>query len=312
VFVDIHGHLSPEGEKGGGPPSLRDPEAVIEHKRALGIEMTVIGSPVGAGVMLPLPDVDNYTQTADQVRAHNERMAELVERHPRDLRTYAYLDPFGGDAMLAQAAELVRDWRFVGLVVNTSVNDEYLSSPRAEQFFAMAAELAVPVLLHGPARPVGAGSLSGFGMVEHVGRFNDVTAGLAEILFAGWLDRFPELMLVAAAGGGAISMLAEKLDLAVAPRPGTPARDPAVRPSDGLARIHVDTSCPSPTNLAANLAVLGADHVLFGTDAPPLMAALEPTMRIVDDAGLGRADLDLVRGGNAARLYGLTPAPAPA
>jgi predicted TIM-barrel fold metal-dependent hydrolase len=313
VFVDIHGHLSPKGEKGGGPPSLRDPAAVIERKRALGIEMTVIGSPVGAGVMLPLPDVDNYTQTADQVRAHNERMGELVRQFPQDLRTYAYLDPFGGDAMLAQAAALVDDWPFVGFVVNSSINDEYLSSPRAEQFFAMAAERAVPVLLHPPARPVGSGSLADFGMVEHVGRFNDVTAGLAEILRAGWLDRFPGLVLVAAAGGGAISMLAEKLDLAATlRRPGAPPEEPAALPSEGLRRIHVDTSCPSAANLTANLAVLGADHVLFGTDAPPLMEALEPTVRLVGAAGLGQQDLDLVRGGNAARLYDLTPVTAPA
>jgi aminocarboxymuconate-semialdehyde decarboxylase len=310
MFIDIHGHLSPPEEKGGGgPPSLRDPEAVIERKRALGVELTVIGSPVGAGMMLPRADVDNYTQTASQVRAHNELMAGLVDKHPDSLRTYAYLDPFGDEEMLSQARDLVADWRFVGLVVNSSINGEYLSSPRADQFFAMAAELAVPVLLHPPACPVGSGSLGEFSMVEHVGRFNDVTAGLAAILRAGVLDRFPDLVLVAAAGGGAISQLAEKLDMAAAPRGGG---EPTVRPSDGLRRIYVDTSCPSAHNIAANIAVLGADHVLFGTDAPPLMTALEPIMRLVTSAGLSPAELDRVAWRNAAGLYGLKPALTPA
>ncbi|MCH5670844.1 amidohydrolase family protein [Streptomyces gilvus] len=308
MFIDIHGHLSPPGEKGGGPPSLRDPEAVIARKRALGIELTVIGSPVGAGVMLPLPDIDNYRQTADQVRAHNELMAELVDRHPQSLRTYAYLDPTGDERMLTQAQELLKDWRFVGFVVNSSINDEYLSSPRAEQFFAMASELAVPVLLHPPARPVGAASLGDFGMVEHVGRFNDVTAGLAALLRAGAPQKYPGLVLVAAAGGGAVAQLAEKLDLAAVPRGGG---EPEFLPSEGLRRIHVDTSCPSPHNLAANLAVLGADRVLFGTDAPPLMEALEPTLRLVTGAGLSAADLDRVTRLNALELYGLQSSPTP-
>src|SRR5207248_1628172 len=214
TYVDVHGHLSPPGEKGGGPPALRDPEAAIERKRELGIEWTVIGSPVGAGSMLPLPGVDNYTQTADQVKAHNQLMAEHVSRYPEALRTYAYVDPFGGTAMLDQARELLSDWRFVGLVVNTSVNGTYLSSPRAEDFFAFANELRVPVLLHPPARPVGADSLTDAGLVEHVGRFCDVTTGVAAIVLAGWLDMFPNLVLVAAAGGGALALLPEKLDLA--------------------------------------------------------------------------------------------------
>jgi predicted TIM-barrel fold metal-dependent hydrolase len=260
-------------------------------------------------VMLPLPDVDNYRQTADQVRAHNELMAALVDEYPESLRTYAYVDPFGDERMLSQARDLLGDWRFVGLVVNSSVNDEYLSSPRAEQFFAMADELAVPVLVHPPARPVGAGSLGDFGMVEHVGRFNDVTAGLAAVLRAGVPERYPNLVLVAAAGGGAIAQLAEKLDLAAAPRDGG---DPPYRPSEGLRRVHVDTSCPSPHNLAANIAVLGADHVLFGTDAPPLMAALEPIVDLISRAGLEPADLERVARRNAVELYGLEPTLAPA
>jgi predicted TIM-barrel fold metal-dependent hydrolase len=316
TYIDVHGHLSPPGEKGGGPPALRDPAAAIERKRELGIEWTVIGSPVGAGTMLPLPGVDNYTQTADQVKAHNELMAEHVSRYPEALRTYAYVDPFGGAAMLDQARELLSDWRFVGLVVNTSVNGTYLSSPRAEDFFALANELRVPVLLHPPARPVGADSLTDAGLVEHVGRFCDVTTGVAAIVMAGWLDMFPHLVLVAAAGGGALALLPEKLDLA-AQRGGPGGPPPAARPlrawvgeppvsppSAALRGIYVDTTSPSSQAFAANVATFGANHVLFGTDAPPLMSALEPAVRMV--SGLAPEHRELVAWRNAASLYGIS------
>jgi aminocarboxymuconate-semialdehyde decarboxylase len=146
-------------------------------------------------------------------------------------------------------------------------------------------------------------------MVEHVGRFNDVTAGLAALLRAGVLDRYPNLVLVAAAGGGAIAQLAEKLDLAAASRGGG---EPSPRPSEALRRIHVDTSCPSVHNLAANVAVLGADHVLFGTDAPPLMAALEPIVGLLSGAGFAPAELERIAWRNATELYGLEPTLAPA
>jgi aminocarboxymuconate-semialdehyde decarboxylase len=309
MFIDVHGHLSPPGDT-GGPPDLRDPEAAIARKRELGIVLTVIGSPVGAGSMRPAPGVDNYAQSADTVRAHNEVMIGLVDRYPDALRTYAYLDPLGGPAMLEQARDLVADPRCVGLVVNTSVNGRYLDGPDAEPFFAMAAELGVPVLLHPPAVPVGAAALGDPGLVEHVGRFGDVTAGVAAIAYAGWPARYPGLRLVAAAGGGGLALLGAKLDLAAAAGPpGRPER-PGPPPSASLARIHVDTSTPGRAALAASVAAFGADHVLFGTDAPPLMAAAEPAVRAV--AALPDPDREAVAWRNAAALYGIDPAPAAA
>lgn len=313
TYIDVHGHLSPPGERGGGPPALRDPAAAIERKRRSGIAYTVIGSPVGAGSMLPSAKVDNYRQSADQVKAHNELMAGLVDRFPAALRTYAYVDPFGGEAMLQQARDLMSDWRFVGLVVNTSVNGRYLDGPTAGDFFALADELRVPVLLHPPATPVGAGSFPDIAMVEHIARFNDVTAGVAAIVCAGWLERYPELVLVAAAGGGALATLGAKLDLmASSPRPPhaeikRPARQRP--PSESLARIYVDTSNPSSAALSAAVSTFGAGQVLFGTDAPPLMGAVDQIVGVVEGADLSDGDRRLIAWGNAARLYGVPISP---
>ena len=42
------------------------------------------------------------------------------------------------------------------------------------------------------------------------------------------------------------------------------------RPSSYLANVYVDTANSSIPNHLANLQVMGADHVLFGTDSPPI------------------------------------------
>ncbi|HYS40549.1 MAG TPA: amidohydrolase family protein [Pseudonocardiaceae bacterium] len=303
MYIDVHGHLAPFGETGGGPPSLRDPEAAIARKRELGVVMTIIGSPVGAGSMLPGTGVDNYTQSADQVRGHNELMGDLVDRFPDSLRAYAYVDPFGGDAMLAQAVDLLADQRFVGLITSSSVNGEFLGSPRAAGFFAMAAEQRVPVLLHPPAEPVGTAGIGPIGLVEHVARPCDVTMSVATIVCAGVLDRYPDLCLIAAAGGGGLAFLAEKLDLAMA-RTNADA-PPLTTPSESLRRMYVETSCPSPVQLRANLQTFGRSHVLFGSDAPPVMAGLAGITEIVASSVLNDDELAAVAWRNAARVFGL-------
>ncbi|CAL9562949.1 hypothetical protein SUDANB151_04652 [Streptomyces sp. enrichment culture] len=309
MIIDVHGHLAPYGEAGGGPPSLRDPEAAIAAKRELGIGLTVIGSPAGGGSMEPGTGRSADARDAGRVRAHNELMGDLADRFPDSLRAYAYLDPFGGPAMLEQAAELLEDARFVGLMVNSSVDGEYLGSPRAEEFFALAEETGAPVLVHPPADPVGMGGVRDRGLVEHLVRPCDVTVGVGTVVTGGWLERHPRLRLIAAAGGGSLSLLGRKLDLAVAGRgraAGTlvEGRTP---PSALLRRVYVETSCPSAHQLAANLSVFGAENVLFGSDAPPVMDGLRPLVDLVSGPVLAERERALVCSGNALRLFGLHP-----
>jgi predicted TIM-barrel fold metal-dependent hydrolase len=308
-YVDVHGHFAPMGERGGGPPSLRDPQGALEVKRELGISLTVIGSPAGPGSMLPSAAADNYRQPVDRVRAHNEAMAELVDKYPADLRAYAYVNPLGGDAMLAHAAELLADWQFVGLIINSSIDRSYLDGPEAGDFFAMADQAGVPVLVHPPAAPVGAASLARLGLVEHVARVCDVTMGIAAIVCAGWLERYPGLRLIAAAGGGGLAHLPEKLDLAMAERPGGLAGTSgfaglSAPPSQSLRRVLVECSCPSPVQLRANLATFGPDNVLFGTDAPPLMPEAKRVVDLVSDASLDEDVRQNIAWRNAARVFG--------
>jgi predicted TIM-barrel fold metal-dependent hydrolase len=246
-------------------------------------------------------------RTSDRVRAFNERMGDLVDAYPDSLRAYAFVDPFGGDRMLSQAFELVHEWRFVGLIVNSSVHGEYLSSPRASGFFEMAAEAGVPVLLHPPADPVGARSARHLGMVEHVTRYCDVTMGTAEIVCAGVLDRFPTLRLIAVAGGGGLAFLPEKLEMAMAMRgDAADSAGTAAHPSRSLRRVYVDTSCLSEVQLRANLQVFGSRNVLFGTDAPPLVSQVERIAEMVRNLPISAEDRSRIDTGNAVELFGFS------
>jgi aminocarboxymuconate-semialdehyde decarboxylase len=49
----------------------------------------------------------------------------------------------------------------------------------------------------------------------------------------------------------------------------------------------------------------GADHVLLGTDYPYDMGDEDPLATVGGVAGLTQDDVDLICGGNAARLLGL-------
>jgi len=305
MTIDVHGHVTPPEllKRFPMPPSLGDIDGMVERKAALGITTTVVGSPVGAGTMLPIPGIDNYAQPADSLASFHDWVAETVREKAGALTGYVYLNPLEGSAAVARAAALLERDEFVGLIVNSSVRGEFLNDERSDEFFAMAEETGAPVLLHPPAVPVAADAMKAVGAIEHVVRPCDITMGVAAILLAGRLQRFPGLKLIAPNAGGALSLLREKLDMAQ-------RRDNVEGPpiSQQLRQIYVDTGTPSLPALRAAVEVFGPDRMLFGTDSPPLATPLDAALDAIDQLGLSDVDRAKVLGGNAVELFGLKPA----
>ncbi|MFD9893565.1 amidohydrolase family protein [Amycolatopsis sp. NPDC059027] len=310
MIIDVHGHVTaPELlARYPMPPSLGDIGGMIERKLAAGVGLTVVGSPVGFGTMTRIPGLDNYAQPADRLAAFHDWMGETVRAHAGHLLAYAYVNPFGTDAELAAAAELVRRPEFVGFIVNTSVRGKFLDDTGADGFFELAAEAGVPIMLHPPAEPVGSGALRHFGLVEQLGRFSDVHLGLATLIMSGRLERDPGLRVIAATGGGALGLLADRLDLAHAPRHWKASGGPALprRPSGYFSQIWVDTASHSSHALRTNVSVFGAGHVVFGTDTPPLPHEVGDLVRAVTELDLSTEDTNAILAGNAVRLLGLS------
>ncbi|MFE0451706.1 amidohydrolase family protein [Streptomyces sp. NPDC058914] len=328
MIIDIHGHLSPPeaAERFPMPPSLTDVDGMLAARAEAGIDLTIIGSPVGAGAMARVPGVDNYAQPRDRLRGFHAWMSGLIAKFPDQLRGYVYANPFGDDDHLEGVRETLADPAFVGLITTSSVHGELLGSPRADSFFALAAEAGVPVLVHAPAEPVGTERVEETGFVEQIGRFGDLTVGMAMIAFAGWLDKYPGLRLIGATGGGAMALLPERLQTAARPRhwaggappPGGPkapasaprsAEAPVADPAAALQRMYVDTSPFSPAHLSLNAEVLGPERMLFGTDSPPMAAPLEDFIRMIEKLPVDKASQQRILGGNAEALFDLRSRP---
>jgi aminocarboxymuconate-semialdehyde decarboxylase len=328
VIIDVHGHIThPELlRRYPMPATLGDIEGMLDRKSEAGIGLTVVGSPVGFGTMSKRGH-DNFAQPLDELKEFHEWLAETVEKYSPRLAAYAFTNPFGSDELLELTAQTVRDGRFLGLIVNTSVKGEYLDSPSADVSFAMAEELDVPIFLHPPAEPVGSDSLEEFRLVEQVARFCDVTVSLATLAFGGRLERHPSLQFIAATAGGAIGLLPARLDQAYqprhwgagkppeaeggAPRSGPPGGPPPFEnkisqpPSTYLRQVYVDTANSSVPNHLANLDLMGPERMLFGTDSPPLATPFGAAIAAVEQLPISEDDKQKIFHGNAERLFRL-------
>ena len=310
MIVDVHGHVThPElFKRFPMPPALADIEGMLEKKAEHGVELTIVGSPVGFGTMVPVPGLDNYAQPLDQLKSFHDWLAQTVAEHGGKLAAYAYTNPFGGEELLEQTARTVREGGFVGLIVNSSVQGRYLDSEEADDFFEMAAELGVPVFLHPGAEPVGTGSLRDFRLVEQVSRFFDVAVSLATLVMSGRLEQYPDLKIVAATAGGGIALIHNRIDLAQHGRPpaeGTVRFELTREPSDYLRNVYVDTANQNPQSQLANLELMGSERMLFGTDSPPMSTPLPKAIGMVEALPISEEARRDVLAGNARRLFAL-------
>ena len=240
----------------------------------------------------------------------NAFAAETTAQHSDFLLGLACAVPFGDDKFLKETERAVREYGLKGIMINSSVAGEYLDSPNAVPFFELVTDLDVPLFVHPPRVTIGAEHMEIFRLPEMVGRPFDTTLSLARFILTGGFERFPDLVMICSHVGGALPMLPGRLDFGYELRkddsfgPWEPDVLPRA-PSTYIEQLYYDTvSLHAPAVMCA-VETAGADHVLFGSDFPPVPIPLERSVDAVRDVRLSDSDKQKILGDNAVRLLRL-------
>jgi aminocarboxymuconate-semialdehyde decarboxylase len=75
-------------------------------------------------------------------------------------------------------------------------------------------------------------------------------------------------------------------------------------PSERIRNIYLDTACYHPSGVWATIAAVGVDHVVFGSDHPPVDRTPQPSIDLINQLELRDEDRDKILAGNARRLLG--------
>jgi uncharacterized protein len=204
----------------------------------------------------------------------NEEMAELVAAHPERFAGWvAQVALQDGERGLASVERAIEEHGALGAQVLTSTQGRPLDHPDYEPFFALMAELDRPIWIH-PNRTVQWSDFpltepeSRYGLYVRAGWPTDTTVTMCRLVYAGYLERWPELKVVVHHSGGTVPMLAGRLKT-LQPGPATAEVAAILKrpPLDYLKRFYADTAnFGNPIALRAALQFFGVDHVLFGTD----------------------------------------------
>ncbi len=279
---------------------VADPELMLARAEAAGISHLVL-SP---WIML-VPVLAAAAEAARICRVQNEGLAALAAGRADGRISALGAVPLQDAALaVAELDALMRLPGMCGVEVPASVAGSYLGDPRFLPFWEAAAGTGALVFVHPATTGLGLPALAGHYLWNSVGNPLETAIAAAQLITGGVLERYPDLKVLLAHGGGALLTLRGRLARGYAVRPEARA-DCARPPAESLRRLYYDSLTHDAAVLRDLIAFAGAGHVLLGSDRPFDMGADDP-VGDVRAAGLSAAGEALVLGGNAARLCGLS------
>jgi aminocarboxymuconate-semialdehyde decarboxylase len=251
------------------------------------------------GVLSGLLDQLPTTDAIDTAFAYNEEIAKAQRTHrDRFFGTAAVplQDTAQALAVLDHAvAEL--DLRGVNLAPVTA--GDPIDVGRLDPFYARVAELGVPLIIH-PTDLVFGEMLADYGdaLQRTIGRLFDSSVTVLRLIFAGVMERHPDLKIIQTHGGGLLPYQAGRIDKN-ARQAGIP-----LPPSDYLKRIFVDTVTPQALTVRTALEFYGPDKVIYGTDHP--CWSPKAAVDVLEEAGLSAEQRTAIQSTNVGAVLDLT------
>jgi predicted TIM-barrel fold metal-dependent hydrolase len=304
-LIDFHSHYYDASWSSSGTPQgpgivarawplLTNIDAQLEEMDRAGIDAKVLSAPA-ATLMTP-----GQQLSPGLMERINDRFAELVATYPERLLALATIDAFQGDAAAREVERAIQTLGLGGICVDCAQEGRYLDVPEARPTFEAAATLDVPVFVH-PVSP--ANLTERLAYLGHIGillaRGTENAASLLALLRSRIFDELPNLKVVLPMIGAAIFLFAGIADREYEREEGWQGTMPSITRK----RLYVDTMGFDLAAIRFAIELLGAEHVLVGSDWPimPIVRG-QKIEGILTTLNLPEAQKTAILGGNTVRL----------
>jgi aminocarboxymuconate-semialdehyde decarboxylase len=288
----------------------------IADMDALGVDIQVLSPTDG------FYQYDNDLATTVAVaQACNDEIAEIVASHPGRILGLGTLPMQDTGAAVAELERVVRDLGLTGVMIGDHVNGATYDDARFTAFWEAANELGPLVFFHqGVACRY---TFDRYFLQNAIGNHVERATTFGVLAAGGVLDKFPDLKLLLGHGGAYAPYAAARMDKAYgyfaedvagsggyrAPYKAVPDQSSQARlPASGyLRRFYYDSCTYSGPMLRFLIDTVGADRVVFGTDAPAPMLLTNGVRWIRGLDCLTDEEKTMILSENAIKLLGRKP-----
>ena len=204
----------------------------------------------------------------------NDHIADVVCEFPLRFVGLGTV-PMQDTALAITELRRCRSIGLAGVQIGTNVNQLNLGEPQFFDFFAACEELGMAIFVH-PWEMMGEADMEKYWLPWLVGMPAEVSRAICSLIFAGVLERLPQLRICFAHGGGSFPSTIGRIEHGFDVRPDLCANDNPHGPRKYFDRMYFDSLVHEPKVLNYLIDLVGADHIALGSDYPFPLGEAEP------------------------------------
>ncbi|MBE6087686.1 MAG: amidohydrolase [Clostridium beijerinckii] len=251
-FIDIHHHVIGKNNPNAALLPPWDMKIDGEAMNRMGITGALLSLPVSAS-----PEI---------TRQMNNFMAQFVAYNPQKYGMLACLPTEFVDDALKEIDYAYGTLKVDGFSIPSNTKGIYIGDDRMDEILAELNRRSAVVLLH-PTKPEGANeSLFVKDMSIYEFPF-DTTRAMMDLIYRGKIQKYPNIKWIVSHAGGTIPYIAYRLSTVAQENKASSLSSDEVLAS--LKSLYYDLALStSPSVFSTLKELVGASHILFGTDFP--------------------------------------------
>jgi predicted TIM-barrel fold metal-dependent hydrolase len=311
--IDVHAHcVIPEAKalvhdvsnKPAPPPVRGADEAAIKLEQRLA---AMDSQAVDMEVLSINPDwYARDRELAGQiVKLQNEKLAEFCAAHSDRFAGFASLTLQAPDLAVQELETAMKKQGLKGAAIGGMVDGMPFSDPKFHPVWAKAEELGASLFIHPQGIPELNKMTAGNGWLANTVVFPAETSlALAHLIYEGIFDKFPNLKVIGAHGGGYLPSYADRLDHSclVSPANCNGGIKLQKQPSEYLKQIYFDSLVFTPEAIRHLAAQVGVSQLVLGSDYP-FPWQMQPVAHIFACTSLSDDEKADILGRTAAKLF---------
>ena len=222
-------------------------------------------------VLSTLPVLFSYWAQDDEslilARFLNDHIYNCTIKEPNRFIGLGTIPMQNTNMAIEEMDRCINTLNFPGIEIGTNVNGKNLSNPDFFPIFEHAEKIGCSIFIH-PWEMMGQNKMQSYWLPWLVGMPAETSRAVCSLIFGGIFEKYPDLKIAFAHGGGSFPYISGRVDHGYNVRPDLCKIDSSVLPSTYLKHFYVDSLVHNQRTLVYLLESMGSNQIAMGSDYP--------------------------------------------
>jgi aminocarboxymuconate-semialdehyde decarboxylase len=207
------------------------------------------------------------------------------------------------DFAIFEMDRCVNQLNLPGIQIGSNINGLNLSEVNFHPIFEHAEKIGCSLFIH-PWEMMGQVDMRKYWLPWLVGMPAETSRAICSLIFGGVLEKYPNLKIAFAHGGGAFPFTTGRIDHGFNVRPDLCAVDNTVLPSSYMKNFYVDSLVHDEHAMNFLIQAMGEEHIAMGSDYPFPLGEHHPG-KLIESMDLSISTKQRILSGTAIEWLGL-------